>query len=173
MPPSPAIPIITQPQFSPHVKNWEVDPESLLPGVIEDIISVAQVWKLERYSDPNSTVDLNISFDILEVLKTTTRAIRSIRNYLLSLPDESAGSIRAHFRPSTLGPGTSAVNSSSSSLPASSSTSSIKQTEPDPIILIRRSALEVLTILRQMEENWRLPLSDDAYDAQSDGGHTR
>jgi hypothetical protein len=33
--------------------------------------------------------------------------------------------------------------------------------------------LEVLTVLRQLEENCRLPLSDEAYDAQSDGGHSR
>jgi hypothetical protein len=45
--------------------------------------------------------------------------------------------------------------------------------QSNSITLIRRSALEVLTVLRQLEENYRLPLSDDAYDAQSDGGLSR
>ena len=45
--------------------------------------------------------------------------------------------------------------------------------DSDPITLIRRSALDVLTALRALEESSRLPLSDDAYDAQSDGRHSR
>ncbi|KAF8907602.1 hypothetical protein CPB84DRAFT_1768329 [Gymnopilus junonius] len=158
MPPSPAVPNNPpNPILSPHVKAYEVDPESLLPGVIEDVITVAHVWKLDRYGD--TTTNLDIPFDVLDVLKTTTRAIRSTRNYLLSLPDESAGTIRAHKH----------LSASTSS----SSTSSQQVQQTDPLILIRRSALEVLTVLRQLEENCRLPLSDDAYDAQSDGGHSR
>jgi hypothetical protein len=45
-----------------------------------------------------------------------------------------------------------------------------KDARADPLSLIRKSALEVLTVLRELEERCRLPLSDDAYDAQSDGG---
>ena len=93
------------------------------------------------------------------ILQTTTRAIRAFRNYVLSLPDESAGTIRSQFRSKIVGPGKS-IN-----LPSSSS--------PDPLTLIRKSALEVLTVLRELEENCRLPLSDDAYDAQSDVGNPR
>lgn len=171
MPPSPAIPAAPQQTFSPHVKIYEVDPESLLPGVIEDVIAVAQAWKVENYRDESSVANLDTPFDVLEVLKTTPRAIKSVRNYLLSLPDESAGTIRAHFRPKILGPAKPALNNSSAST-SSASSSPPKQTRPDPIILIRRSALEVLTVLRQLEETWRLPLEDDAYDAQSDGGHS-
>jgi len=176
MPPSPAVPNTPRPMFSPHVKTYDVDPESLLPGVIEDLTAAAQAWQLERYSDATSTLNLDVHFDVLEVLKTTTRAIRSTRNYLLSLPDESAGTIRAHFRPTILGP---AKSSSSNNISASSSASSVgsgggqePHPQPDPLILIRRAALEVLGVLRQLEENCRLPLEDDAYDAQSDGGHS-
>ncbi|KDR72828.1 hypothetical protein GALMADRAFT_252104 [Galerina marginata CBS 339.88] len=178
MPPSPAVPNNPIPTFSPHVKAYEVDPESLLPGVIEDVIAVAQAWKLERYADDTSTStmpppNLDLPFDVLEVLKTTTRAIRSTRNYLLSLPDESAGTIRAHFRPRSLGRGKHTSTTSNNLSASTSSAPAQPPAPPDPIILIRRSALEVLTVLRQLEENCRLPLSDEAYDAQSDGEHSR
>lgn len=166
MPPSPVNPSPARPILSPHVKTHEVDPESLLPGVIDDLISVAQAWKLDRNAVQSGQPTLNLPFDVLEVLKTTTRAIRSTRNYLLSLPDDSSGTIRAHVQPRILGPGRHTNPSTSTSAESASKVS-------QPIALIRRSALEVLTVLRQLEENCRVPLSDDAYDAQSDGGHSR
>ncbi|KAF8183630.1 hypothetical protein BJ912DRAFT_1032498 [Pholiota molesta] len=171
LPPSPMVPPpMTQPAFSPHVKTYEVDPESLLPGVIEDVVTVAQAWKLES-PDPKQDVDvtpdprdhdLDVPFDVLDVLKTTTRAIRSTRNYLLSLPDESAGTIRSHFRPHLLGPTRNLARISSNPNLAAAAAAA------DPITLIRRGALEVLTVLRQLEESCRLPLEDEAYDARSD-----
>ncbi|KAF8966757.1 hypothetical protein BDZ97DRAFT_1657173 [Flammula alnicola] len=176
MPPSPAIPTVPRPAFSPHIKTYEVDPESLLPGVIEDVIAVAHAWKLETYApdvDAEPLTKLDVPFDVLEVLKTTTRAIRSTRNYLLSLPDESAGTIRAQFRPQSLGPGQLVKSKSNSNLSGSSQAQGQGQGQQDPLVLIRRGALEVLTVLRQLEENCRLPLEDDAYDAGSDGGHSR
>lgn len=167
MPPSPIVPNPpSRPQFSPHVKTHEVDPESLLPGVIEDLIAVAQAWCLD--GNPESE-----QFDVLQVLKTTTRAVRSTRNYLLSLPDESTGTIRAQFRPRILTPAPvklrqsrSGTNLAAAAVVAASTISH----QPDPLVLIRRAALEVLTVLRQLEESCRLPLDDDAYDAGSDGG---
>jgi len=195
--PSPAIPSPVAPTFPPHVKTYEVDPESLLPGVIEDVIAVSLAWRLDNVTErgrqdqpslqvPTQERSLTWPFDVLEVLKTTTRAIRSTRNYLLSLPDESVGASRTQFRskifePRRQSPQPSAASSSSSNtIAASSSTSSTSTStantqslQSDHITLIRRSALEVLTVLRQLEENCRLPLSDDAYDAQSDGGHSR
>ena len=99
------------------------------------------------------------TIDVLGILQTTTRAIHAVQKYVLSLPDESAGTIRSQFRSKILGPG------KSTNLPSSSS--------PDPLTLFRKSALEVLTVLRELEETCRLPLSDDAYDAQSDGGNSR
>lgn len=152
------------------MKTYETDPDSLLPGVVDDLATVAHVWRLDTDLDSANQIagglgaELKQPFDVLEVLKITTRAIRSIRNYLVSLPDESAGTIRAHFRPKLLGPGKPQPNT----VPASSSA------RPDPLTLIRRSALEVLTVLRALEETCRLPLSDGAYDAHSDGGgHSR
>ena len=175
--------------FQPHDKTYEVDPESLLPGVIEDVVAVSLAWKLDNSTErgrqnqpslqvPSTDQSLSGFFDVLDVLKTTTRAIRSTRNYLLSLPDESVvgGANRTQYRSRIFEPRRQSTQPSATSITASS-TSTATGDRPsslsNSIILIRRSALEVLTILRQLEENCRLPLTDDAYDAQSDGGLSR
>ena len=170
----PAIPEPPKPLFLPHVKNYEVDPESLLPRVIEDLMAVTKAWKLEKNKCDEGSPNLCIPFDVLEVLKTTTRAIRSTRNYLLSLPDESADTLRAEvqYRPNMLGPKIR-VPSSTSATTTSSSTLKKQPSGLDPIARIRRSALEVLTVLRHLEEFYRLPVEDEAYDARSDGEESR
>ncbi|KAK7047743.1 hypothetical protein VNI00_006071 [Paramarasmius palmivorus] len=173
LPPTPAIPNPIRPAFPHAPKTYEVDPESLLPGVIEDLTVVSRVWHIDI--DPTRTEGANDTenpthFDVLGSLQATTRAIRSIRNYVVSLPDESVGSIGEMFRSNRLTAAARKVSSSSSS---SSSASGSASTQPDPLALIRRSALEVLTVLRELEERCRLPLTDDAYDAQSDGGGSR
>lgn len=189
LPPSPAIPHPAGPVFPPYVKTFEMDPESLLPGVIDDLSDVSFAWRIDQeVAPPRPTSDhLGVtgsgrpnSLDVLNVLKTTTRAIRSVRNYLLSLPDESAGTIRAQFRsrhtPGSFRPLLSSKLSSPSSFSdlKAAAAAPPKETRADPLTLIRKSALEVLTVLRDLEERCRLPLSDDAYDAQSDGGrHSR
>ena len=132
---------------------------------------MAKAWKLEKNKFDEVSQDLCISFDVLGVLKTTTRAIRSTRNYLLSLPDESTDTPRTEvqYRSRMFGP---RIREPSSS--ATSSSSMRKEPRvPDSIARIRRSALEVLTVLRQMEEFYRLPLEDAAYDAYSDGDNSR
>ncbi|KAL1743809.1 hypothetical protein HDZ31DRAFT_64685 [Schizophyllum fasciatum] len=150
LPPSPVVPPPVERQF-PTVLKYETDPDSLLPGVVDDLNAVSQAWAINETPPPTP-------FDVLGALKTTTRAVRAIRNYVLSLPDESAGTLRAQYRSKQLGPG------------------AIKQKyndpsqQQDPLTLIRRSALSLLEVLRELEERSRLPLTDDAYDAQSEGG---
>jgi hypothetical protein len=158
LPPSPPLPPADKPFFSTFVKTYETNPESMLPGVIEDLIAVARVWRIQ--STPNLTPSLqpNANFDVLTNLKITTSAIRSVRNYILSLPDESAETIRANFRPKSL----------ASSAPVLKRLVSQPNDPSDPISLIRRSALEVLTVLRDLEESSRLPLEDEMYDLHSD-----
>ncbi|KAJ7235099.1 hypothetical protein B0H12DRAFT_1142127 [Mycena haematopus] len=192
LPPSPAIPQPAPPPFPPYIKNFEMDPESLLPGVIDDLADVSFAWRIDQFIAPTHAISDRLgvagsgptdAFDVLNVLKTTTRAIRSVRNYLLSLPDESAGTIRAQFLRSRQTPGSfrptlSSNLSSSTSITdlrgaAASAHAKEKEARADPLSLIRKSALEVLTVLRALEERYRLPLSDDAYDAQSDGGGSR
>ncbi|KAI5832635.1 hypothetical protein K523DRAFT_234704 [Schizophyllum commune Tattone D] len=150
LPPSPVIPPPIERQF-PNVLKFETDPDSLLPGVVEDLNAVSHSWAINE--TPPTT-----PFDVLSALKITTRAVRAIRNYVLSLPDESAGTLRAQYRSKQLGPG--AIKQKDLS----------REQQQDPLTLIRRSALSLLEVLRELEERSRLPLTDDAYDAQSEGG---
>ncbi|KAK6974629.1 hypothetical protein R3P38DRAFT_3132604 [Favolaschia claudopus] len=191
LPPSPAVPHAPLPTFPPYVKDFEMDPESLVPGVIDDLSDVSFAWRIDQTGAPTPAASDRLgvaggptgALDVLNVLKTTTRAIRSVRNYLLSLPDESTGTIRAQFRsrqaPGSFRPAMSSNLSSSSSLTdlraaaAAQAKAKEKESRADPLTLIRKSALEVLTVLRELEERCRLPLSDDAYDAQSDGERSR
>jgi len=170
LPPSPALPTQPLPTFTPHVKTFEVDPENLRPGVTQDLTVVEEVWRL-RTDDTAQTPDPTLlsahphpggtgGFDVLRALKVTTHAIRSVRNYLLSLPDEygvSRSQPRQTFRPASL----------STSEPQKRRVSSGTD-RTDPLARIRRAALDVLTVLRELEESARIPLSDDAYDAGSD-----
>ena len=152
------------------MKTFEVDPENLRPGVTQDLTVVENLWRL-RTDDHTQAPDPSLlsahahsgnvggNFDVLRALKVTTHAIRSVRNYLLSLPDEygvSRSQPRQSFRPSSL----------STSEPQKRRVSS--GTDTDPLARIRRAALDVLTVLRELEESARIPLSDDAYDASSD-----
>ncbi|KIJ67165.1 hypothetical protein HYDPIDRAFT_173830 [Hydnomerulius pinastri MD-312] len=173
LPPSPAIPEIRQPAFPPFVKSYETDPEAFLPGVVEDLAAVARVWGIESTDgDGSPTPDPDLlspssslsssHFDVLGVLKTTTRAIRSVRNYVIALPDESAGTLRTQYR-----------NKVASSPPVPKRNAAQPKPQLDPLSLIRKSALEVLAALRELEERSRVPLSDEAYDAQSDHGSSQ
>ena len=152
------------------MKTFEVDPENLRPTVTQDLTVVEEVWRL-RTDDNAQMPDPSLlsahakpatvgALDVLRALKVTTHAIRSVRNYLLSLPDEY-GVRRSHprqsFRPASL----------STSEPQKRRVSS-GMDRTDPLARIRRAALDVLTVLRELEESARVPLSDDAYDAGSD-----
>ena len=100
--------------------------------------------------------------DVLDILKTTTRAIRSVRNYVIALPEEPAGALRTQYRSKV----------AAGALVPKRNLAHAKSTL-DPLSLIRKSALEVLAALRELEERSRVPLSDDAYDAQSDRGSSQ
>ena len=159
-----AIPTFTRRPYPRIEKSYELDPETLKPGVIEDLESVSTAWGLSSDRDDNRLVvgkgksKVTGEFDVLSTLKRTTHLIRSVRNYLVSLPDDAGipEAEKAQFRPRTFSPAPMKRVVSSSS-PAS-----------DPLSRIRRSALDVLTVLRALEESSRLPLTDDAFDAQSD-----
>jgi hypothetical protein len=156
------------------VKTFEVDPENLRPGVTQDLTVVEEVWRLRADYIPQTPDPSLLSvhahrrsggggvrgFDVLRALKVTTHAIRSVRNYLLSLPDEYGvrrSQPRQTFRPASL----------STSEPQKRRVSSVTD-RTEPLARIRRAALDVLTVLRELEESARVPLSDDAYDAGSD-----
>ncbi|KAF8583679.1 hypothetical protein K439DRAFT_1570533 [Ramaria rubella] len=169
LPPSPMVPPLLRPAFPPIVKTYQTDPELLKPGVIEDLEAVERAWGLGQH--PNFSRDPELlgggdksnlpsgNFDVLSVLKTTTQTIRAVRNYLVSLPDDFSTPRPPHveFRPQSLSPPTSTPRK-------------VSQSDNDPLTLIRKSALEVLTLLRHLEETSRIPLSDDVYEVQSDAG---
>ncbi|KAH9051603.1 hypothetical protein EDB83DRAFT_2542998 [Lactarius deliciosus] len=156
LPPSPALPAPSFPPFTPYVKTFEIDPENLRPGVTQDLSVVEQVWRL--HADDDARPPRPGGFDVLRALKVTTHAIRSVRNYLLSLPDEHGHTQpRQGFRPTSL----------STSEPQKRRVFSGTDLT-DPLARIRRAALDVLTLLRELEESARVPLSDDAYDVCSD-----
>ncbi|KAL6303599.1 hypothetical protein BKA93DRAFT_734674 [Sparassis latifolia] len=166
LPPPPVVPEFVPPAFPPFVKTYETDPANLRPGVIDDLSAVAAGWNLDgqqrtQAPDPNLlSVGGKISghVDVLELLKITTRAVRTVRNYLVSLPDESATPRQQqHFRPQNL-----------ASSPLPKRLVSQPDSASEPLTGIRRGALEVLTVLRDLEEYARLPLEDDAYDARSE-----
>ncbi|TFK51524.1 hypothetical protein OE88DRAFT_1630051 [Heliocybe sulcata] len=171
LPPTPAAPQVQRPTFPPYVKTFETNPDALRAGVIEDLTEVNQAWELEE-DQPTFHPDQSLlgaengtkkgtagNVDVLNLLKISTHAVRSVRNYLISLPDDSIVRIRDDYRPRA-----------TPSKPIVKRTISQSNTNSDPLAMIRRSALEVLSALRELEEKSRLPLSDDAYDAQSDHG---
>ncbi|KIY44644.1 hypothetical protein FISHEDRAFT_23184, partial [Fistulina hepatica ATCC 64428] len=166
LPPTPLVHTVPPPAFTEVPRDYETDPETLLPGVVDDLEAVVALWAISNRGLSGTVAPvLTTPIDVLRVLQATTRAIRSIRNYVMSLPDETAGIIRAQFRPRSLGPGTRPSSMVRSTLGSSTNT--------DPLTSIRRAALDVLTVLRELEERCRVPLDDEAYDAQSDGRTSR
>lgn len=112
LPPLPT-PIPSAPRAPyPHVERvaGQTDPEVLKPGLIRDLEETERAWSLNQLpgassSSPSThpalltaanvtnsaTTDIvpsGDSFDVLPVLQTTTRTIRTVRNYLVSLPDD-------------------------------------------------------------------------------------
>lgn len=179
---------------SPYI----ADPEVLKLGVIDDLDVVERAWHLDVSPrgrsglslsqddlDPNADIANAHDFDVLHVLKITTRALRSVRNYLLALPDDhptlrfGANLIEA-FRHHSLSrrriSSRRLASGSSTPRPSTATPSTILSTPsagtgaplpapPDPSSIIRRAALDVLSALRVLEERNRLPLSDEAYEA--------
>ena len=149
--------------------------------MIDDLESVTRVWCLDDGSDvtPPSALDQDTAvpeanedarpsdnFHVLKALKITTHVIRSVRNYVVSLPSESSvvtGNQRQHYRPQHL-----------TNLPVQKRHSPSPSSASVALSRTRKAALSALSVLRLLEECSRLPLSDDAYDAQSDhGSHFR
>ncbi|KAG8851752.1 hypothetical protein FRB96_009117 [Tulasnella sp. 330] len=198
----------------PHVERvaGQTDPEILKPGLIHDLEETERAWSLYQdvlapktdtrassaSSQPALLTAANVgksstspppptsgdAFDVLPVLQTTTRTIRSVRNYLVSLPDDytahpvhppiQAAPKPAAQQPHHLGlplrrplPPARAKAVAAPATPAPVPFPS--STNPDPFTKIRKAALDVLSMLRLLEESSRIPLTDDAYDSLSVG----
>ncbi|KAL7417983.1 hypothetical protein BDY24DRAFT_373661 [Mrakia frigida] len=83
LPPSPARPNGQNniPPFPPQSSEIRTDPELLRPGVVRDLKAVERVFEL--------TGEEGGEVDVLELLKTTIGAIRSVRNFVVALPDDA------------------------------------------------------------------------------------
>jgi hypothetical protein len=162
-------------QLFPHdhgLVSYMVDPEALKPEAIADLEEVEQAWGIHTLTTPTGGGDAStsaesdlseINLDVLGVLKTTTRTIRNVRNYYVSLPHDHPSH---HLRPEA----TKLLSRTlASGAPGSSTATARPQRETDPLAVIRRSALEVLTVLRSLEESARLSLAEDASDSLSTG----
>ncbi len=162
LPPSPALFASSFPPFTPYVKISRSIQRTSRLGLFEDI------WGLrtDRDAQPPDPGLLSVNehtapssgFDVLHALKTTTHAIRSVLNYLLFFPNE-----HGHTQPRQGFPSVSL----STSEPQKRRVSSGKD-HTDPLVRVRHPALDVLALLRELEESGRLPLSDDASDVGSD-----
>ncbi|CAG7850577.1 SubName: Full=Uncharacterized protein {ECO:0000313/EMBL:CCA69893.1} [Serendipita indica DSM 11827] len=173
LPPSPVVPPTIQHPFVDVVKDYEVDPEELLPGLVADLQRVSDLWHIGRPEEevatpapakqdalrPTPTIASPGEFDVLLVLQATTNAIRSVRNYLVALPDETPILNTAPtFRPHTI-----SHRPSPAKKPA-------QRPGNDPLSKIRREALDVLAALRGIEERYRLPMTDDSFEGASENG---
>ncbi|KAG8832653.1 hypothetical protein FRC17_000920 [Serendipita sp. 399] len=182
LPPSPVVPQPTGQSFAKIsvVKNYEVDPDELLPGLVADLERVSQSWALgdsehrlhSLTSSPKTTGAADRSqltptivgtgdFDVLSVLRATTNAIRSVRNYLVALPDDQdPAHLAPTFRPVTISRRPGRISNP------------LRRTASfnDPLVSIRRSALDVLTSLREIEEKYRLPMTEDSFEVLSENG---
>jgi len=166
LPPSPAIPPQSHATpFASFERTYEVDPEALKPGVLEDLAAVVRTWHLEEGLDAelvtptqqgaalgNSFLQPS-EFNVLAALKNTTRAIRSVRNYVLALPDELPTSQVRQFRPGSLSKTPRAVKHAA------------KHGTGDAHV--RKAALDVLTVLRDLEERARIPGTENADDSMT------
>ncbi|CAE7057597.1 unnamed protein product [Rhizoctonia solani] len=82
LPPSPMVPTTTRlPFVLPRIHH--VDPAQLKPGVTRDLKAVEQAWKITPGDSQSPD-----KFNVLDTLRTTTHAIRSVRDYVVALPDD-------------------------------------------------------------------------------------
>jgi hypothetical protein len=180
LPPSPAAPQTVTQSFTCLVKDYQTDPEELLPGLVADLENVSLFWGLGTSdqrkqgslsaSPPHSgagllkpipSIGITGDFDVLAVLQATTNAIRTVRNYLVALPDDydTSGTGSSEYRPHTL-----------SRRPLTLVKPRRKGDVNDPLSLIRQSALKVLDALRRIEEMYRLPMTEESFEIASDNG---
>ncbi|PVG02449.1 hypothetical protein CPB86DRAFT_725534 [Serendipita vermifera] len=178
LPPTPVVPQATGQPFANPVKSY-TDPEELLPSLVGDLERVSSLWGLgsaeqrRASSPPNgapasgdqtasaATSTNHETFDVLLVLQSTINAIKSVRNYLVALPDDTDTTLTVPtFRPQTI-----------SRLPNPVAKPARRKEGPRELLtLIRRPALNVLTALQEIEEKYRLPMTEDPFDGTSDQG---
>ncbi|KAH9173762.1 hypothetical protein EDB89DRAFT_1905152 [Lactarius sanguifluus] len=140
-PPSPALLAPSFPPFMPYVKTFEVDPENLWPGVTQDDA---------RPLDPALTDTRRRAATSMCYALSRRRSTRSAPSGTIFSPAGFSPDIAFHERT------------------AEAARHFLSTDRTDSLARIWHTALNVLTLLRELEESARDPLSDDAYDAGSD-----
>ncbi|KAH7334104.1 hypothetical protein B0J17DRAFT_675328 [Rhizoctonia solani] len=132
LPPSPMVPMSTSRIPFVHLpKTYHVDPAQLKPGVIRDLKAVEQAWKItpeasEADAEPAPT---NQKLDVLDTLRITTHAIRTVRDYVVALPDD---------HPTHTGKGLGVYRSSAFSAPG---------TKKDPVVQMNLGVQSLASVL--------------------------
>ncbi|KAL5638979.1 hypothetical protein ACGC1H_003375 [Rhizoctonia solani] len=126
LPPSPMVPITSSRIPFVHLpRTYHLDPAQLKPGVIRDLKAVEQAWKIR----PESEGDVASKFDVLDTLRITTHAIRSVRDYVVALPDD---------HPTHTGKGLGVYRSSAFSAPG---------TKKDPVVQMNLGVQSLASVL--------------------------
>ncbi|CAE6479990.1 unnamed protein product [Rhizoctonia solani] len=126
LPPSPMVPITSSRIPFVHLpRTYHLDPAQLKPGVIRDLKAVEQAWKIR----PESEADVASKFDVLDTLRITTHAIRSVRDYVVALPDD---------HPTHTGKGLGVYRSSAFSAPG---------TKKDPVVQMNLGVQSLASVL--------------------------
>jgi len=177
LPPSPAVPVPQSSPFHERVKSYKTDPDEHLPELVNDLEAVSDIWALgtseqrveqTRVAESSSAAGsptqasravMLSPLDILVVLKLTTAAVRSVRNYLVVLPEDH------DYSPPPLN-----TLLSPSMSPRNNPVPLPRQSGDTPLSLIRQLALELLGVLRDIEEKYRLAMTEETSDALSDHG---
>jgi hypothetical protein len=171
LPPSPLLPpTVARPPY-PIVENIKIDLDKLRSDGREAIRTVEEAWGLggtetaevlrsDAHGSPNQV-------DILELLKASIDAVRSVRAYSMALPTAMLPSCgpttqstlripsgQGRMRQSLSTPSRPAPRSVSSS--GSMQSGSMPAVDEDPLSEVRKAALEVLTGLRALEERSRV-----------------
>ncbi|KAF8335400.1 uncharacterized protein EI90DRAFT_3153008 [Cantharellus anzutake] len=198
LPPSPELPKSTVSHAPPSVDPTPfIDVDALKATAIQDLEDVQTCWSLSptgssalglqtmKLLDPFSPSVPSNHLNILDLLKVTTRAIRSVRNYMLALPEDDPS---LKFRPHVVDafrnqPHQKVKYASLRVVSPKKSTKSLHHITtqapppqvltvplpPSTLTLIRKSALDVLGALRDIEERCRLPMSDDPFEMTGSG----
>ncbi|PWZ01115.1 hypothetical protein BCV70DRAFT_216419 [Testicularia cyperi] len=227
LPPSPRAGTYALPPFPNIPKPIEADADALRLRLAQDLAEVLQAWHLDAWVTPasqharirelvllhstksNDASALSKHVTIPHLITSTTKAIRSVRGYILALPSGTApikamvpiepkrkdrfkrqssfsglprpgeGSVVPWAGGPFLTPRNAAVASaleqskqaSDSSPDETQSTSgrsgrnnqsSSSRTEDDPLAILRKAALTLLSSLKDMEERHRLPGDESA-----------
>lgn len=219
LPPSPEAGSFARPKYLEVAKPLEADTHALRALLVADLDRLCDAWHLSDWIATNRAVapikqllsegslskaarqpDSSASTDLVRIIDVTTKAIRSVRSYILALPQRSKipmtlpnePSRRDRFKRQPSFSGVSRPGQAGMPVPARSneilhhiatpddslsreppcspltsapspggrSLSSRADTDEDPLGVIRKAALEMLSALQEMEKKTRIEILD-------------